>query len=326
MQQLRAKLPSSWRKSTFVRIQDDVSVVHVNSSARQILVYSDHEIPCADILRIFDRHMFDSSFQLNVPIYYFEIELLSTVESSSGLAGVTIGLVVNRNITPHSSVRPNSLPGRIDGSIGFHSSGSIYLNGTEIKQNHKFGTMDIVGCGWEIGGESRVIFTCNKKIVYISNCSFGSIGESCFPSIGLEEMGTSIKANFGSNDFQFSTDSKFCISNHSTTLLNAYMTMSTSTIDTTTTPNNNNTILNNQNLLSPRLYYEEDEDIMLNIASEMSIADHLEVLSTWCETDKKEAIENIQLIDTIITDQFQRISQGQFGIRHIPGIYNIYLI
>jgi hypothetical protein len=149
--------------------------------------------------------------QIQGPIYYWEIQILSTVNSDYEISSVAIGL------TPINSVYETyqTSISDINESVSYHSSGTRFHSHypPEKINGSGYGTHDIVGCGWEIGGEGRVFFTCNGKIVGNCMSGFGSQGQTYYPTLELYGIGTTARANFGNNKFQLLLSDRLLISN-----------------------------------------------------------------------------------------------------------------
>jgi hypothetical protein len=138
------------------------------------------------------------------PIYYWEVEILSNVTSDNDASGVAMGLIPAYD----NSSTITSFPDITD-SIAYSSSGSRIEHG-EIKPSSGrmgagYGTHDVVGCGWEIGGRGRVFFTRNGRVISRPATGYGLQGQSYCPALELVGTGTSVGTNLGSDAFQFNT-------------------------------------------------------------------------------------------------------------------------
>jgi hypothetical protein len=146
------------------------------------------------------------------PVYYWEVQILSTVNSDFDISSVAIGLTP---VTAGSFDNYRCSISDIHESVSYHSSGTRFRPEMPPEHIHGsgYGTHDIVGCGWEIGGEGRVFFTCNGKIV--GNClsGFGTQGQTYYPTLELYGIGTTARANFGGSRFQLLLADRLRISN-----------------------------------------------------------------------------------------------------------------
>jgi hypothetical protein len=145
------------------------------------------------------------------PIYYWEIQILSTVNSDFEISSVAIGLtpMTSQYHTYQTSI--NDLPN----TVSYHSSGTRYHSNypPERINGSGYGTHDIVGCGWEIGGDGRVFFTCNGKIVGNCMSGYGTQGQTYYPTLELYGIGTTVRANFGNSKFQLLVSDRLVIAN-----------------------------------------------------------------------------------------------------------------
>lgn len=112
------------------------------------------------------------------------------------------------------------LPGRSPDSIGLGNDGQLYVGGSKVtsdeartnafmtKQNDyepwtkmtpPNESVETIGCGWEIGGQRKVFFTRNGKILHSDRriVGFEPDGHHIFPSVGMLTEGTDVVANFG---------------------------------------------------------------------------------------------------------------------------------
>lgn len=175
--------PSSTASAKFEKIDNDIHQIYLDSGTSAV--------------ESWEYEVYNS---ITSPIYYWEIEILSTVNSDNDTSGVAMGLVPAYD----NSSTLTSFPD-IANSIAYSSSGLRIEHGEIKRLGTGFGTRDVVGCGWEIGGRGRVFFTCNGRVVSRPAIGYGAQGQSYCPAVELVGMGTAVRTNLGSDDFQFDT-------------------------------------------------------------------------------------------------------------------------
>lgn len=145
--------------------------------------------------------------KITAPVYYFECTIVP-IESGQNVR-VAIGLVPLQRFEHRGTLEnhlPGVFPGDLQGSIGYSSEGVVRKNGEVVATYLEFGMHDTVGCGLEVGGQGRVIFTCNGKLMGVAGSGFGLQGQSYLPAIGVQGFGTSVEMNFGDKEFAFSDE------------------------------------------------------------------------------------------------------------------------
>ena len=150
--------------------------------------------------------------QITGPIYYWEAEVLSSVNSDNDTSSVGVGL-----IPAYDTSDPFTNFMNIPDSIAYRSSGLRVESGqTTPFTGHAgagYGTHDVVGCGWEVGGGGRVFFTCNGRVIGKPSKGYGSLGQSYSPALELVGAGTTVRTNLGNDRFQLDCSNLF-IANH----------------------------------------------------------------------------------------------------------------
>eukprot|EP01041_Mallomonas_annulata_P000471 gene471-880_t len=290
--------PTAWRTSPFVRVDFDDILTHIDQNTSKISIPSNHYIPTLESIQHFDQTSNSTKYislnNTSIPVYYYEIEILSSVESDRVADGVSIGLVPRLAFPEGTSAQLGTLPGLLPGSIGFSSSGSIFHNGRElVTTSYCFGTHDIVGCGLELTGKKRIFFTCNSKIIECPLIDFNNGNEYSFlPVVGLEGMGTTIRANFGSIPFQCNLNKM--------TVVNIHYTFDENENENDELSSNNRyNIHNNDN--DDDNEGDDDGDIALSIASAMSMRE-AEAVEAWMDGDTERTLECICLLTDIIAN------------------------
>lgn len=176
-------LPTKWQPHNSLHWDENSPCValRTDDSLSRVLVFADYPIPNFDAL---DR---DQDF--NTVVYYFEIEILSINDGGSseiaiGLAPVESSHDGKMHIDAHNSFL----------STAYSNTGTI-TRGSTTSTVIKFGTRDVIGCGCEIGGDRKVFFTCNGKIIPDTNTGGESNDEGAkyFPAVELLGIGTAIR-------------------------------------------------------------------------------------------------------------------------------------
>ncbi|KAL7127503.1 hypothetical protein ABFS83_14G257400 [Erythranthe nasuta] len=130
---------------------------------------------------------------------YFELTILQGKQNEAVLL-ISVGLTREGQI-------PMQIPGSFPGSIGFNSTGSVYLNGTKIAPESKKGKWGIsekavvIGCGYN-PGRKRVFFTVDSILVHEFNCDEAGFTSPFYPTLASNADVTAL-VNFGQCPFKF---------------------------------------------------------------------------------------------------------------------------
>eukprot|EP01018_Ginkgo_biloba_P039881 Gb_17990 [translate_table: standard] len=132
---------------------------------------------------------------------------LNNVQDSSGHPKViSLGLAVGG--TP-----PYRLPGCEPGSVGFHSTGFVFLNGMAhvdgdpeqkpASANRAWGCVNtVIGCGFDPASK-KVFYTLNGEQVYSLTCKSDEFGNPLYPTIAAN-YDVTVMVNFGQSSFEYS--------------------------------------------------------------------------------------------------------------------------
>ncbi|KAL8523167.1 hypothetical protein ACS0TY_013218 [Phlomoides rotata] len=100
---------------------------------------------------------------------------------------------------------PFRIPGTSPGSIGFNSTGSVFLDGTKHaldSENYEWGRTDkVVGCGYN-PGQRKVFFTVDSQIVHEIHCRTEDFGSPMYPTLAANTDVT-VLVNLGQSRFKF---------------------------------------------------------------------------------------------------------------------------
>ncbi|KAL3840426.1 hypothetical protein ACJIZ3_025017 [Penstemon smallii] len=100
---------------------------------------------------------------------------------------------------------PLKLPGSYEGSIGFNSTGSLYLDGTKLvleSENEEWGKTDeVIGCGYN-PSQKKVFFTVDSVLVYEIQCKTEEFGYPLYPILAANADIMAL-VNFGQSPFRY---------------------------------------------------------------------------------------------------------------------------
>ncbi|KAH6781082.1 hypothetical protein C2S52_012319 [Perilla frutescens var. hirtella] len=100
---------------------------------------------------------------------------------------------------------PLKLPGSFQGSVGFNSTGSVYLDGMKLVEESKkegWGREgNVIGCGYN-PAQKKVFFTVNSKLVNEIRCKSEEFGHPLYPTIAANTHVT-VAVNLGQSPFKF---------------------------------------------------------------------------------------------------------------------------
>ncbi|CAN0922412.1 Protein ssh4 [Linum grandiflorum] len=118
--------------------------------------------------------------------------------SKSEGVSVAVGLSVG------SGCPPFKLPGTYQGSIGFNSTGSVYLDGLKLVFEREASSdwakaERVIGCGFE-PRQKKVYFTVDGEMVHIIECKADEFGTPLYPTIAANSD-TVVLVNLGQSAF-----------------------------------------------------------------------------------------------------------------------------
>ncbi|KAL0360914.1 UNVERIFIED_CONTAM: hypothetical protein Sradi_3775900 [Sesamum radiatum] len=97
------------------------------------------------------------------------------------------------------------IPGSYPGSIGFNSSGSVYLDGSKLvfeSEKDEWGTSEtVIGCGYN-PTQKKVFFTIDSQLVHEIHCKTEEFGTPLYPTIAANADIT-VLVNLGQSPFRF---------------------------------------------------------------------------------------------------------------------------
>ncbi|XP_059637298.1 uncharacterized protein LOC132279356 [Cornus florida] len=100
---------------------------------------------------------------------------------------------------------PLKLPGTYPGSIGFNSSGSVYLDGIKLVFESEKGewgkTEKVIGCGYN-PSQGKVFFTVDSELVHVIHCQSEDFGTPLYPTLAAN-TDTAVLVNFGQSVFKY---------------------------------------------------------------------------------------------------------------------------
>ncbi|KAI3777397.1 hypothetical protein L1987_47197 [Smallanthus sonchifolius] len=100
---------------------------------------------------------------------------------------------------------PVKLPGSYPGSVGFHSDGSIYMDGLKLvteSNTEKWERNDkVIGCGYN-PSQKKVFFTLDSKLVHEINCKADEFGTPLYPTLAANGD-VMVLVNFGQSTFKY---------------------------------------------------------------------------------------------------------------------------
>ncbi|KAA8528509.1 hypothetical protein F0562_035864 [Nyssa sinensis] len=100
---------------------------------------------------------------------------------------------------------PLKLPGSYPGSIGFNSSGSVYLDGIKLEfesEKEEWGRTDkVIGCGYN-PSQRKVFFTVDSELVHVIQCKSEEFGTPLYPTLAAN-IDIMVLVNFGQSVFKY---------------------------------------------------------------------------------------------------------------------------
>ncbi|KAI3465324.1 hypothetical protein Pfo_021987 [Paulownia fortunei] len=100
---------------------------------------------------------------------------------------------------------PLRIPGSYPGSVGFNSSGSVYLDGTKLvfeSEKDEWGRLDkVIGCGYN-PSQKKVFFTVDAQLVHEIHCKTEEFGSPLYPTLAAN-TDIMVLVNLGQSPFKF---------------------------------------------------------------------------------------------------------------------------
>lgn len=100
---------------------------------------------------------------------------------------------------------PMKLPGSYPGSIGFNSSGSVFLDGMKLvdeSEKAEWGTKDkVIGSGYD-PARKKVFFTVDSELVHVINCKSEEFGAPLYPILAAN-VDVTFLVNLGQSAFLY---------------------------------------------------------------------------------------------------------------------------
>lgn len=105
-------------------------------------------------------------------------------QGSSGEVTVALGL-----ISSGATAMGQAKPGTFQGSIGFHSNGSVFLDGRKLvfeSEKTRWDSVNrVIGCGFE-PMKKKVFFTVDSSLAHVIRCTSAAYGNPLFPVIAAD--------------------------------------------------------------------------------------------------------------------------------------------
>ncbi|KAK4744031.1 hypothetical protein SAY87_010343 [Trapa incisa] len=124
---------------------------------------------------------------------------LNVRDGKTDAVAASIGLTVG-------GAFPMKLPGSYPGSIGFNSTGSLYLDGIKLafeSEKAEWGTSwnKVIGCGFD-PSQKKVFFTVGSELIHMVHCKQEEFGSPLYPILAANSDIT-VLVNFGQCPFEF---------------------------------------------------------------------------------------------------------------------------
>ncbi|XP_044510024.1 uncharacterized protein LOC123228639 [Mangifera indica] len=127
-----------------------------------------------------------------------ELKLAGKDDSKGEAVMLSLGLTAGGSL-------PLRLPGSYQGSIGFNSNGSVYLDGIKLafeSEKTEWGRADkVIGCGFD-PGQKKVFFTVDTELVHVIHCKSEEFGSPLYPTIAAN-YDVMVLVNFGQSAFTY---------------------------------------------------------------------------------------------------------------------------
>ncbi|KAK6939628.1 SPRY domain [Dillenia turbinata] len=125
-----------------------------------------------------------------------EDSMLVKEDKKDGSMMISFGLAVGGPL-------PLKLPGGYPGSIGFHSTGSVYLDGIRLvyeSEKAEWGRTDqVIGCGYD-PSQKKIFFTVDSELVHVIHCKAEEFSTPLYPTLAANTDVT-VLVNFGQSSF-----------------------------------------------------------------------------------------------------------------------------
>ncbi|KAL7117015.1 hypothetical protein ACP275_03G044400 [Erythranthe tilingii] len=133
-------------------------------------------------------------------------EAVSKIAKKQGVRNEGVSLCVG--LVGGGGPFPVRFPGSFPGSIGFNSSGSVYLDGTKLvpkSETNEWGgkTENVIGCGYN-PSQKKVFFTVNSQLAHEISCSTHEFASPMYPTIAASNAtDIAVLINLGQSPFRF---------------------------------------------------------------------------------------------------------------------------
>ncbi|KAH6782235.1 SPla/RYanodine receptor domain-containing protein [Perilla frutescens var. frutescens] len=119
-------------------------------------------------------------------------------EKNEGAVCLSLGLTAANPL-------PMRIPGTFAPSVGFNSTGSLYLDGTKLifdSENEDWGRAGkVIGCGYS-PGLKKVFFTVDSQVVHEIHCKTEEFCSPLYPTLAAN-TDVVVLVNFGQSPFRF---------------------------------------------------------------------------------------------------------------------------
>ncbi|XP_072994989.1 uncharacterized protein [Typha latifolia] len=114
-------------------------------------------------------------------------------------------LVMSLGLSVSNSSQNSSLSGTYPGSIGFHSNGSVYLDGMklviETERSEWAGVNRVIGCGFD-PRKKKVYFTVDSQLMHAINCNSEAYRSPLYPVV-TSNFDAMVSVNLGQSRFKY---------------------------------------------------------------------------------------------------------------------------
>nr|XP_010909184.1 uncharacterized protein LOC105035338 [Elaeis guineensis]XP_029117759.1 uncharacterized protein LOC105035338 [Elaeis guineensis] len=115
------------------------------------------------------------------------------------------GPLVSLGLTVGGPPPTRSSPGTYSGSIGFHSNGSVYLDGMKLGlESEKTGWTEVnkvIGCGFD-PGRKKVFFTVDSQLIHVIYCNSEPYRSPLYPILAAS-VDVMVLVNLGQSKFKY---------------------------------------------------------------------------------------------------------------------------
>ncbi|KAJ0983862.1 hypothetical protein J5N97_002218 [Dioscorea zingiberensis] len=102
--------------------------------------------------------------------------------------------------------KSSMLPGTYPGSIGFHSNGSVHLDGMKLvfesERTEWGGVNRVIGLGFN-PRKKKVLLTVDSELVHIIHCNSDAYKSPLYPVLAANDAGVTVLVNMGQRGFRY---------------------------------------------------------------------------------------------------------------------------